>query len=131
MKPEVLVEGVEGVEDRGMEIIDGRIGEEIDLPHNAKALDVLQAVYLSPRFPLHTRMRAAALAIPYESPKLAVTALVTHQDFSARLARAIQRSDSVRLIPAAEPPKQIEIVEPAKAAPAPTASPDRRFIRRV
>jgi hypothetical protein len=102
-KWKISVEGSGGLEDLKMEIIDGRIGEEIDLPANAKALDVLQAVYRSTRMPLHTRVRAAALALPFESPKLQATAIIAGDlDFAAKLDRAIQRSDKVRMLLPAE-----------------------------
>jgi hypothetical protein len=82
-----------------MEIIDGRIGEGIDLPPNARALDVLQAVYRNPSISLHTRLRAAALALPFETPKLQATAVfAAGQDFASRLEKAMLRSAKVRLI---------------------------------
>jgi hypothetical protein len=44
-------------------------------------------------------MRAAALAIPYESPKLAVTALLHDEvSFAAALDRAIQRSAAGKVL---------------------------------
>jgi hypothetical protein len=82
-----------------MEIIDGRMGDRIDVRSDARALDVLVAIYRSPRMPLHTRMRAAIAALPFESPKLAVTAVVTTEDLAERLERARLRSDKVRLLP--------------------------------
>ena len=44
-------------------------------------------------------MRAAALALPCESPKLAVTALVRDEHtFAAALDRAIQRSNAGKVL---------------------------------
>jgi hypothetical protein len=65
------------------------------------ALAFLQAIYRSGLVPMHTRMRAAAICLPFETPKLPVTAHVTGDDFAARLERAIARSGVA--------PKMIEI----------------------
>jgi hypothetical protein len=60
------------------------------------SLELLRSVYRNPTVPLSTRMRAAGMAIPYEFPKLAVTAVVTDQSFSERLERAVLRSQASR-----------------------------------
>jgi hypothetical protein len=69
------------------------------------SLAFLQAVYCHDGLPLHTRMKAAIAALPYEHPKLAVTAVLDGtEDLGARLSRAIERShraDAYRLIQAA------------------------------
>jgi hypothetical protein len=57
------------------------------------ALGYLQSIYRDPLQPASVRMRAAALAIPFESPKLAVIAQVADDgSFAERLERALARS---------------------------------------
>ena len=65
-------------------------------------LTLLQQVYRNPSLPLPTRMRAAGTALPHEHPKLAVTAMVTNDDFAVQLDRAIERSRRVEAKPIIE-----------------------------
>jgi hypothetical protein len=58
----------------------------------ADALTLLQAVYRNPEVALAVRMRAAAIAIPFETPKLAVTTNISNENFAAMLDKAIARS---------------------------------------
>ena len=78
--------------------------ESIELPPGALSLEFLQAIYRSSAQPMSRRLKAASIAIGYESPKLAVTAVVEGNDsLAARLGRAIERSarvDAYRLIQA-------------------------------
>ena len=91
------------------------------------ALEYLQGVYQGRlRFEPH-RFRAANAALPFESPKLAVAAVV-HADgsFADRLERAISRSQNPKLIEA----KPVEH-SPAELRPEPTSANERlRFIPR-
>jgi hypothetical protein len=88
------------------------------------ALDLLQSIYRDPRVPLPVRMRAASIAIPFESPKLSVTTVLGDEaSFGAMLDRAIARSQS--------PPKMIEH-RPGETAPSvkwsgPLSRPTRRL----
>jgi len=50
------------------------------IPENAHAL--LKAVYQCPEVPLSVRMRAAMICLPFETPKLAVTAQVSEGNFA-------------------------------------------------
>jgi hypothetical protein len=61
------------------------------------ALGFLQAIYRNPLQPTPVRMRAAIECLPFETPKLAVTATLTSDDFASQLERAILRSGT-RLI---------------------------------
>jgi hypothetical protein len=73
------------------------------LGDNISSLAFLQAVYRCPNQTPHVRMKAAIAALPYEHPKLAVTAVVDGtEDLGARLHRAIQRSAKVIAVRAIE-----------------------------
>jgi hypothetical protein len=74
------------------------------LPSDAMSLDLLQAIYRSAKQPLPVRMRAAALALPHEFPKLqaVISADVLEQAFGNRLERA--RLRTIEGIPPREGP---------------------------
>jgi hypothetical protein len=64
-----------------------------ELPQSALAY--LQAIYKNPALPDHVRMRAATIAIQYESPKLAVTGYLRDDaTFAEALERALMRSNA-------------------------------------
>jgi hypothetical protein len=56
-----------------------------------RALEFLQAVYTNDELPLVTRMRAAMACLPFEAPKLQVTAMVSEQGFAEILERRLKR----------------------------------------
>jgi hypothetical protein len=59
------------------------------------ALEYLQDIYKGRRAADHVRMRAAALALPFETPKLAVTGYVRDDSsFAVALERAVLRSNA-------------------------------------
>ena len=95
--------------------------DPLNLDPKALGLEGLQAVYRNPRLPLQTRIRAMVAALPFESPKLAVTAVVTENDFATLLDRRLARMAEAKLIEA-QPP-QIESKAPL------SHTPDRRFRR--
>jgi hypothetical protein len=60
-------------------------------------------------------MRAAAAALPFEHPKLAVIARVREDDLAERLMRALAASGKVingRAMQVIEPPKVLQVSEP-------------------
>jgi hypothetical protein len=74
------------------------LNEQISV-EEGNALDLLQSIYRDPCIPLPVRMRAATIAIAYESPRLAVTAYLSNaDDFAARLDTAIEKSRSPKII---------------------------------
>jgi hypothetical protein len=76
----------------------------ITVPPGASSLAFLQAIYRSTEQPMVRRMKAAIAALPFEHPRLAVTAVLTDEDLGARLHRAIQRSAKVIELRAAQEP---------------------------
>jgi hypothetical protein len=62
----------------------------VEVPANA--LEYLQSIYRNPSEPDGRRMRAAMAALPFETPKLAVTTNLSNENFAAMLDRAILRS---------------------------------------
>jgi hypothetical protein len=59
----------------------------------ASAFELLQAIYRNRHVPLSVRIRCAIEALPFESPKLSATAVLTSEDFAERVKRAIARSE--------------------------------------
>jgi hypothetical protein len=71
----------------------------LEFPHDGMSIDLLRAVYRNPSIPLPVRMRAASIAIAFESPKLAVTGIVeADSDFATLLDRRIRRMEQAKLI---------------------------------
>jgi len=87
--------------------------DPVEVGPDAKTLEVLQAIYRSPRMPLGTRMRAAAIALPFESPRLAVTGFVSGNDFASLLEARMLRMRKLEAAKAIAQPEATE-VKPVK-----------------
>jgi hypothetical protein len=74
------------------------MNENVEIGPNEISIDLLRAVYRSNHLPLHTRMRAAISALPHEVPRLAVTAVVSEQDFATVLDRRLKRIEEMKLL---------------------------------
>src|SRR5262249_406367 len=99
-----------------------------DQPESPKldALRYLQIIYRDPRLSTAVRMRAAGLSLPFESPKLAVTAVVSEQDFATVLDRRLKRIEEIK----ANAIEATPITDDEKVdARLPPVLPDRRFRR--
>jgi hypothetical protein len=83
-------------------------------------------------------MRGAIAALPFESPKLAVTAVVSEQDFAAVLDRRLKRIEEMRLLESVNgnPGVSDGKIEPEPQPAPPTPAPlnriyDKRRYRRI
>jgi hypothetical protein len=74
------------------------VGEEIELPEDATSLHFMQAIYRNPAQPMTRRMRAAVAALPFEHPKLAVTASLNNEGFAAQMEEMVRRSGRSNVI---------------------------------
>lgn len=105
--------------------------DEIKAAPDAKALDVLQAIYRNPYLPTSVRKDAAKAALPFENPKLAVVASINdpNRRFAEQLEAAIRRSGKTPMMIEHEPRPPKETGAPAIAKPMTTSVPDRRMRR--
>jgi hypothetical protein len=99
------------------------LGDIIGNAEDAHAL--LKAVYQCPEVPLPVRMRAAMACLPFETPKLLATAIVSEHDFATLLDQRLKRIEEMKLIGTKPAPASPEVeVKP----PLPRLS-DRRYRR--
>lgn len=84
-------------------------------PFAGTSLEFLRAVYADAAQPMHRRMRAAVAALPFEHPKLAVTATTNLDGLGAQLEAARARSAKVIELRATEPAQLApEVLEPVR-----------------
>jgi hypothetical protein len=102
----------------------------LNVPEGANSLEFLQAVYRNAEIGLHIRMKAARACLPFELPKLAVTAVVdAGADFAAKLDAACRRSANV-IEARAEPQPEVETLPPPIGrSPTPLGAPMQRLRR--
>jgi hypothetical protein len=76
----------------GMELMLVEVREPEPELSRQSALEYLQSIYRNPLVPVPVRMRAAAMALPHESPRLSAVANISPEEFSSRLEAAILRT---------------------------------------
>ena len=103
-------------------MVEDKKQQEIEIPADGISLDLLKAVYRNNQLPLTTRMRAAIAALPFEVPKLAVTAVVSEHDFATLLDRRLKRIEEMKA-------KAIEEMPQVEVKPALPGLADRRYRR--
>src|SRR5262245_23649844 len=107
--------------------MDAMISEVEDIDCDSQnALELLRSIYQNPSLALSIRMRAAAIALPFESPKLAVVAQVTENSFAELLERRLKRLQEMEANPVIEAKSQPQTVE--VKPPMPRLA-DRRYRR--
>jgi len=82
-------------------------------PPAEDSLTLLQAVYRDQSMPLQTRMRAAALAIAYERPKLSVAVTTNHRGMGSAIDNARAKIEAKRLPPADAGASVVSPAEPS------------------
>jgi hypothetical protein len=85
--------------------------------NTSRALEFLQAVYCNDQLPLVVRMRAAMACLPFESPKLAVTAQVSEQDFATLLDQRLARIEAMKADAIEAKSEQVEVKPPMPRLP--------------
>ena len=89
----------------------------------ANSLDFLQMIYRNNSLPLPTRMRAAIYCLPFETPKLLATSIVSEGSFAEILDRRLARMKEKKLIearPVNGEPTNSEPMPKREPEPAPT-----------
>lgn len=120
-----MTETVKMVLDR----IEAQQAKELEaLPHDHTALQLGQAIYRCRSLSWRDRWRVGRDILPYETPKLAVTAQVSEQSFAELLERRIKKLDAMNGKP--QPIEQKTIDQPQIETPRPLPRiADRRFRR--
>ncbi len=88
-------------------------------------LNFLRAVYMNAELPLSVRMRAAIELLPFTHPKLAVTAVVSENDFATILDRRLARIQQMKTKVVDAKPTNGEKAD----ARLPPSIPDKRYRR--